>query len=372
MPKRIQQILGILLILTGVLSLGTAVCRAHSPGQALINLRTEETGITGTISIYYGDLPLLIDGLPFQVPSPTDEFLPRYADLITLFLSEHIRFFSSGRPLADVTRFEPRLTFDEQDNAIIPLTIRPPSGRLKTLIIEQDGIYRLNPRFTTLVNLETDNQFKSIVLRRGDSRAELFIDPLTETMSFLGFGITHILSGIDHIAFILLLILSPFLAGAAVSDDWKAPAWALIKLATAFTVAHSLTLFLAVLKVMWMPAKLIDVMVIFSIVFVGLHNLLRFDIKREWLIVFAFGLFHGYGFSRGLQNAGLSRDHLLLPLLGFNVGVEIGQVLIIAVVFSLFCLTARRWRPHTVKAARWTTGFVTLVATLWLLEKILA
>ncbi|MCA9394211.1 MAG: HupE/UreJ family protein [Candidatus Omnitrophica bacterium] len=369
MPKRALDNVLILITAGGLLFALATRATAHSPGQAMINLRTEDSRITGSVSMYYGDMPFLIEGLPFQVPESTDESFPHYTDITVQFLTDHIRFSSAGQPLTDVTHFGPGMKFDEQNNAVIPISIRPPGGTLKSLIIEQDGMYRTNPRFTTLVNLQTGDQFKSLVLRRGESRAEIFIDPLTEARSFLGHGVTHILSGIDHIFFILLLILGPFLSTQAAVTDWRPPAWSLLKLATAFTAAHSLTLFLAVCKVVWIPTTIIDIVVIFSIVFVGLHNLLRFHIGREWLVVFAFGLFHGYGFSQGLQNVGLSRGHLLLPLLGFNVGVEIGQVLIVAAVFTPLAAAARRW-PQTLTVARWATALITVTASLWLLEKI--
>ncbi|MBZ0166633.1 MAG: HupE/UreJ family protein, partial [Candidatus Omnitrophica bacterium] len=174
---------------------------------------------------------------------------------------------------------------------------------------------------------------------------------------------------VDHIFFILLLIFSPFFAGQVqATGHWRTPVWSLVKLATAFTVAHSLTLALATYKVFFLPMGLVELLVIFSIIFMGMHNLLRFDIKREWLIVFAFGLFHGYGFSAGLRNLGLSREHLVLPLVSFNLGVELGQILIIGIVFGPLYILARRW-DKTPVLIRYATMLITLIASLWLLEK---
>lgn len=370
MPSTLRYIFGLTLAFCALFVQSPA--RAHSPGQALLSLKLQESGVSGTFSIYYGDLPLLIDGLPFQVPEPETDLFTTTEQRLLAYLNEHIQFSTDGGKAYLPLVFRPPLTIDNQNNALLSIRIdRAQALSLRTLTIGQSGFYKYNPRFTTLVNLATPTGMRSVILSKSDSRTDLFLDPWAEALSFIRHGFEHILSGPDHIFFVLLLIFSPFIsAGRAAAEDWRRSAWTLLKLATAFTVAHSLTLCLAVLKLFWMPAGLVDILIIFSIVFVGLHNLVGFSIRREWLIVFAFGLFHGYGFSSALQNAGLSRDHLWLPLISFNIGVELGQVVVIAIVFPAVYLAARRWQ-QTSRVVWWSTAVITFIAGLWLLEKLL-
>ncbi len=341
---------------------------AHSPGRSLLNLEHRGDRIQGRMTLYYGDLPLLMDGLPFQAPDTTTEEWAGYERLIVSYLHRHVRFSGADGPLSALTRFGPIQEIDAQANVIVPLTIQPLPAGMASLIIEQDGFYRTHPQFTTLIYFGDGAQMRSLILSRTDSRVELYVNALAEARAFLGHGFAHIMGGIDHILFILLLIFSPFLLGEeSLRRDWRQPAWQLVKLATAFTVAHSLTLAMAVLKLLALPTALIEGMIMFSLIFMGIHILLRLKIGREWLTVFAFGLFHGYGFSGALHNLGLSRDHIWVPLTGFNVGVELGQLLVIALVFPVVFVAVRRW-PAAVKGIRAVTVLITLTACWWLFQ----
>ncbi|MCA9404560.1 MAG: HupE/UreJ family protein [Candidatus Omnitrophica bacterium] len=372
MAKRIRKLLIGLSISVAVVALLPAWARAHSPGNSLLELDRSGDRVTGTLTIYYGDLPLIVDGLPFQVPDTSGGSWSGYETLILSFLNEHLNFFAGESPLRSRTRFGPITQIDSQANMIIPIVIHPLPERITTLSVEQTGFYRTNPQYSTLFKFKDGRQVRSMVLSRNHSRTKVFVDPLVEARSFLTHGFAHILAGIDHILFIMLLIFSPFLLGkASITDNWRQPAWELVKLATAFTVAHSLTLALAIVKAFVLPSALVEGMIMFSLIFVGIHNLLRLNIRREWLIVFTFGLFHGYGFSGALQNLGLSKGHLLIPLTSFNLGVELGQLLVIALVFPPLYLATRRWQ-YSVRALRYATAAITLTACWWLIKIVTA
>jgi len=146
---------------------------------------------------------------------------------------------------------------------------------------------------------------------------------------FLAQGIEHILLGVDHLLFVLGLL-------AIVRSPWM-----LVKTITAFTVAHSITLAVATLGIVSVPAAPLNASIALSILFLG-PEIVRawrgqtsFTIRHPWVVAFAFGLLHGFGFASGLTALGLPRAEIPLALLMFNVGVEIGQLAFVALVLAL-------------------------------------
>ena len=138
---------------------------------------------------------------------------------------------------------------------------------------------------------------------------------------FVKLGFTHILDGIDHLLFLFCLVI-PFRRFRA-----------LVAVVTAFTVAHSITLFASAYNLapdaLWFP-PLIETLIATSIVYMALENIVGANVKRRWVITFAFGLVHGFGFSFALQHTlQFAGSHLLTSLLSFNIGVELGQLLVL-------------------------------------------
>ena len=154
-------------------------------------------------------------------------------------------------------------------------------------------------------------------------------------------GIEHILTGWDHLLFLLVLLLR--------GGDWLSIA----KIITAFTLAHSVTLALAVLEVVTLPDRLVEAVIALSIAAVAAENLvLRPVVARRWLVSFAFGLVHGFGFSSVLREIGLPAQGLLLSLFGFNAGVELGQALVVAVALPILALVRHtRWEVRVIRSA---------------------
>ena len=176
-------------------------------------------------------------------------------------------------------------------------------------------------------------------------------------LGFFRLGIEHILTGYDHLLFLAALLLG---GGGAL---------ALLKIVTAFTLAHSLTLALATLGLVHVSVRLIDPLIAASIVWVALENVIRRDgVSRRWIVSFAFGLIHGLGFAEALQPLSLPPWSLARALLGFNLGVETGQALVIALTIPI-ALWARgaSWQA---RAARATSLAVALVGTVWLVERL--
>jgi hypothetical protein len=185
-------------------------------------------------------------------------------------------------------------------------------------------------------------------------------------------GVWHIWIGFDHILFLLSLLLPAVLVrherqweGRA---SFRAAAFDVLKIVSAFTLAHSITLTLATLGVLALPSRLVESAIAASVVLAALNNLWPLFHGRRALVAFAFGLIHGFGFASVLLDLGLPKASLLLSLVGFNVGVELGQIAIVALFLPLAFLARNStlYRKGLLGAG---SCMIALLALAWLAER---
>ncbi|MGF2618165.1 HupE/UreJ family protein [Rossellomorea aquimaris] len=182
----------------------------------------------------------------------------------------------------------------------------------------------------------------------------------TGFVDYLVLGMTHIWGGIDHLLFIVGLLLMR----GSVKDY--------IKILTAFTVGHSLTLGLAAMEIFIIPGSIIEPLIALSIVYVAIENILakkRGDasFKGRWIVVLFFGLIHGFGFAGFL--AGKLEGAFVLPLLSFNLGVEIGQIVVLAILFPIIWYMRKlRYQTQIMYSA---SALVSLFGLYWLIERLI-
>jgi hydrogenase/urease accessory protein HupE len=190
--------------------------------------------------------------------------------------------------------------------------------------------------------------------------------PLTVARTFAMQGIDHILFGYDHLLFVLALIL--------IARDWRALLWTV----TAFTVAHSITLTLATLGFVNVPGPPVESAIALSILLLA-GEIIRIrrgqpslTAQRPWLVAFAFGLLHGFGFAGALADLSLPAGDIPLALLFFNVGVEIGQLFFIAAVILLVALARLLKVPRPVGRYAFTTATyaIGIAASVWFIERV--
>ncbi|HSG79663.1 MAG TPA: HupE/UreJ family protein [Acidimicrobiia bacterium] len=190
----------------------------------------------------------------------------------------------------------------------------------------------------------------------------------------IGIGVDHIATGPDHILFIFVLVLPSVLVLQATwrpAPSFGTALWRVLKVVSMFTVAHSITFSLAGLDVLPLPpSQVVEIVIALSIAAAALHNLWPVLQQREWIIAFAFGLFHGMGFAGLVEALDVSRTTQLVSLLGRNVGIEIGQVVIVLVAFpALFILSRTVYYGRVFVAASVTLAGVSFV---WAFERIVS
>lgn len=234
--------------------------------------------------------------------------------------------------------------------------------------------------YRSTVLTEKDPAARQIVLiAQGRSETQALLDAgnITVTLSnappslwstmqrYARTGIEHIFLGYDHVAFLIAVVL------------WARRLIPVVKIVTAFTIAHSITLSLAALDVLVIPGSIVEPAIAASIVFVAVENFFSRDVDKRWRMAFLFGLIHGFGFAGALREIGLPPNAAVPALAAFNIGVEIGQVAIVALALPALGLLDRLTttdRTGPVRAASlvyMVSAVISLLGGYWLLVRIL-
>jgi hypothetical protein len=245
--------------------------------------------------------------------------------------------------------------------------------KAEALRVRYDLFFDLDPRHQGFARLDLhDGQTREFVFRAGNRDWDVArpISALEHAGDFLVMGIEHIFTGYDHILFLAgLLVL------AGITEDrargLRKGLLYTLKIVTAFTLAHSITLIAAALGVVNLPTRLSESGIALSIVYIGIENLALREPRHRWLLTFVFGLVHGFGFATVLRQVGLPKHGLLLSLVSFNVGVELGQMAIVAALFPLLHLIATR-SVVVYRRAVLTGGSLAIAALgmFWLIERV--
>lgn len=185
------------------------------------------------------------------------------------------------------------------------------------------------------------------------------LKPDTSFSKFLPLGIEHIVFGYDHLLFLFALLLVVKSFGE------------IAKIVTSFTVAHSITLSLATLNVIQVSPSFIEPLIAVSIIFVGLENLLKADQKNRWMLTYAFGLIHGFGFASALQAGGIGQGvGVVVPLLSFNLGVELGQIAVVLLVLPVLWKLGQ-FQIYKTRLVPIGSCLVVVTGIYWLIERTL-
>ena len=263
--------------------------------------------------------------------------------------------------------------------AVLRITGTCPSGT-QALTVNYRLLFEIDQLHRGLLRLDLDGVTHSAVLAPNTGVLTIKAGETSRLAQFgqyLVEGIWHIWIGFDHILFLLALLLPAVLVYAVTlggTRRWTGVAsfrvafTEVLWVVTAFTVAHSITLTLAALQIIELPSRVVESAIAASVVLAAANNLWPMVEKRRWLVAFSFGLIHGFGFASVLTELGLPKDALVLSLLGFNLGVEIGQLAIVAVFLPVAYLMRNSvlYRKGLFMGGSFLTM---LVALVWLAER---
>jgi hypothetical protein len=271
-----------------------------------------------------------------------------------------------------------RLLIDRHSDgryAVLRFSANCPGG-LNQLQIRYRLLFDLDPEHRGLLQLQYSGITHTAIFSPTRHEQTFIATQPKPWQSFLDYfheGVWHIWIGVDHILFLLSLLLPAVLSRntgrwRAVSD-FSTAFVDVVKTVTAFTLAHSLTLTLAALDIISFPLRIAESVIAASVIIAALNNVYPVIHGRRWAIAFGFGLIHGFGFASVLSNLGLSSGALVRSLLGFNLGVEAGQLAIVCLFLPLaFWLRATGFYRHVVVTAG--SLVISGIAGLWLIERL--
>jgi hydrogenase/urease accessory protein HupE len=332
---------------------------AHDPGLSTANLRVADGRLEATLTFARADVESLVrldvDG---DGNASRAEFEAARSQLETLARGAFEIRVSTRQVSGSVVAIE----FDESDAVHFQLNFAIGSdSKISVLPILLARLPYGHRQYLSAVDANGVLLGRQM-LSRG---ADLYTIEHTSTGrkefgQFLFLGVEHILTGYDHLVFLFALLLA---GGSLVSAG---------KIITSFTLAHSITLALATMNVIRLPASIVEPLIAISIVYVGVENLLRRDVRRRWLVTFAFGLVHGFGFASVLRELGVGAGGtgLLMPLFSFNLGVELGQLVIAGLAFPL--IWRLRYSPtFLARYAPACSVLIILAGGYWFIERAL-
>jgi len=365
---------------------------AHKPDQSYLFLSIYKDEIKGRYELSLSDLNRAV-GINLTNPLSADEVKP-YHDRLHAYIASRSDFNEGKFPIrwAEVVVNNLDPGDGEEDYVSFYFTLDGVTEIPDDLPIRYELIFDQEPNHTG--GLIQEHNWKAGVLDNYTRLSAIFTPgemqqtlDLTNGSVWQGFtalvklGMWHIWIGLDHILFLVALILPSVVRRkpkTALTDGGKAWEWVpvpefksaffyILKIVTAFTIAHSITLALASLGYVELNSRLVESIIAFSIAVAAFHNIVPIFKAKEWVITFIFGLFHGFGFASVLGEKGLSGDFMAYSLLGFNVGVELGQVLIVCAIFPvLYFIRKTRFYPHLIF---WGSIFLILMAMHWVIER---
>jgi hydrogenase/urease accessory protein HupE len=337
------------------LLLGFGPAAAHTVGKGLATITVSGQSVQYHLLLAVTATPQTSDLMELGAAGGAPDY-----GLLLAAVEDKVRIASSGRPCQTAAR-SVAPPAQESGNAVVQLQFtcaQPPTE----LTIRDDLVDVLGASYHTIANIQWPGGSQQHVFLAQQREVHVSLSAGQTARgagSFFALGVEHILIGFDHLLFLLALVLR----GGRL--------WSLLKIVTAFTIAHSITLALAALDVVNLPSRLVEATIALSIAYVAAENLfLRQTVSHRWAVSFLFGLVHGFGFSSVLRELGLPTEGLVWSLLSFNLGVEAGQALAVAVALPLLLALRRtRWDARvtaTVSVVVLVVGLTLFVDRTWI------
>lgn len=363
-----------IILLTWV-ALFTGSAFAHKPSDSYLTIKADAPQLQGQWDIALRDLDYAI-GLDANLDGNVEwgEVKAKHPEIVAYAFSR-LKLVADGKPCPT------RVTDHKIDNhsdgtyAVVFFAAECPETPL-SLDIDYTLFFDLDKEHKGLLNLQSDGKARSAIFGDSERKQTFQLAKPSKWKQFVDYlieGIWHIWIGLDHILFLLSLLLPAVLVWSA--DKWLAASKfggafiEVLKVVTAFTIAHSITLSLAALGIVQLPTWIAESAIAASVVVAALNNVYPIFHGRRWVVAFLFGLIHGFGFANVLSELGLPDSTLLIALVGFNLGVEVGQVAIVAVFLPLAFALRETWVYQRLVLVAGSL-LIAFVAAAWLVERV--
>jgi hypothetical protein len=375
--KRLRRFAAGLALLGGLLAGGGA--QAHKPSDSYLTISVDGAQVSGRWDIALRDLDFAI-GLDADGDGNITwgEVRAQHAAMAA-YAAARLQLQADGVDCP--VEVGAQLVDEHTDGAYTVMPLRfacattAAAGAPGALTLRYTLFADIDPQHRGLLNLSAGGATRTAIFGPQEAQQSFTLAETSRWKQLLDYareGVWHIWIGFDHILFLLSLLLPA--VGVWTHRRWQPVAsfrqafWDVLRIVTAFTVAHSITLSLATLGLVSLPSRLVESSIAASVVLAALNNVRPVFHSRRWMVAFAFGLIHGFGFASVLVDLGLPQGALALALLGFNLGVEAGQLGIVA-AFLLLAYPLRRSAFYRRVVLLGGSLLIAVIAAAWLVER---
>jgi hypothetical protein len=358
------------------LVLAGAPAQAHIASNGFLSLQVDQAQVSGSLELAIRDGELAVGFDHDNDGKVTWGELRASQAALQIYVLGHLHLAGADGPCR--VGFSPVQVNERVDGSYLWLPFTAACGGvLKHLSIDYRVLDAEDPSHRGLLTLSANGATQTAVLRAGATLRQFQLDrpsPWPAFVEYLRAGIWHIWSGIDHLLFLLSLLLPAVLVRR--QNRWEAVSMAapaftnIVKVVTAFTLAHSMTLSLAAFDVIRLPGRLTESVIAASIIVAALNNVFPRVTEGRWRIAFAFGLLHGFGFASVLAEMGLPNGARIVSLIAFNLGVEAGQLAVILAIMPVaYVLRATAFYRRGVMP--WGSSAIAALALVWFVQRAL-
>jgi hypothetical protein len=352
-----------------------SIAQAHKPSDSYIALSIQEERVVGQWDIALRDLDFAI-GLDAdgngeitwgEVKAKRNDIIAYAMSRLTIVADQAVCPITNGEELID----------NHSDGAYVVLRFTSEcTHKPKDLWLTYRLFFDIDPQHKGLLRLEIGGETRPAIFGPETARQVFTLSDhqlWRQFLDYLGAGMEHIWTGYDHILFLLSLLLPAVIFSDIKASENRAEGFRIafldvLKIVTAFTLAHSITLALATLQIVSVPARISESAIALSVVLAALNNLYPVVRGRRWTVAFGFGLIHGFGFASVLTDLLLPERALALALAGFNLGVEVGQITIVVAFLPIAYVLRKTWlyRGFVFVGG---SSLIVMIASLWFLER---
>jgi len=293
-----------------------------------------------------------------------------FHDPITAYVKQHFKLLIDNKEVD--LHFE---SFDlerKDDQTFLVFTQSlEPQPSIQSISINYDLFFDIDKKQICYVHIQQKKTPILQTLKADKPNINVILESFSITTSMLNFfieGIWHIWLGIDHLLFLLMLLI-PSLDLYLVTKTKTQVGKDIIKIVTSFSVAHSITLILSALEIVSLPVKLIETSIAVSVLITAVANFRPRQSSVLWQAAFIFGLIHGFGFANALQEMELDSDYLVYLLLSFNVGVETGQLILVLIALPVL-MAVKKHTSFFPLGMKVISSLTALIAAKWILERL--
>jgi hypothetical protein len=367
----------LLTLLPALLLVLPARVAAHTTSEAYLTLGAQDgrARVSGRLDIALRDLD---EALSLDLDGNGEITWGELRDsrsAVAAYAAARVAVAGDGAPCAASVRDLRVVDHGGQNYAVLDIDFEC-AAPMRELSLDYRLFADVNPMHRGLLKIESGALAHSAVLDPGAAAPQRFTlaapGAWRTLLAYVGQGVWHIWIGIDHILFLVALLLPTVLwreAGRWVAAQAFGPVfWDVLKVVTGFTVAHSITLTLATLGWIHLPSRPVESVIAASVALAAANNLRPVVAGRRWLVAFVFGLVHGFGFAGALAELGLPQGAMALSLFGFNVGVELGQLAIVVILLPLaYALRGTRFYRQAVLTGG--SACIVVLALWWFVER---